>query len=126
MDVRERLVELVGQVQDCGCDVTNVVEMNYVENITLVDHLIAHGVTMKEPQKPLTAEEAKDFVLWDRNKPPLLWIEYKTNKEKNRYMYIETVNEVYQLLRILSSYGNNVRCWIERPTDEEMEAAEWE
>lgn len=42
--MREKLIELVGQVQDCGCDVTDVVEMNYVENITLVDHLIANGV----------------------------------------------------------------------------------
>lgn len=48
--MREKLIELVGQVQDCGCDVTDVVEMNYVENITLVDHLIANGVTIQ----PLT------------------------------------------------------------------------
>ena len=47
-DLKEKLVELVGQVQDCGCDVTDVVEMNYVENITLVDHLIANGVTIQE------------------------------------------------------------------------------
>lgn len=46
--MREKLIELVGQVQDCGCDVTDVVEMNYVENITLVDHLIANGVTVQE------------------------------------------------------------------------------
>lgn len=48
MDVREKLVELIGQVQDCGCDVTDVVEMNYVENITLADHLIANGVTVQK------------------------------------------------------------------------------
>lgn len=45
---REKLIELVGQVQDCGCDVTDVVEMNYVENSVLVDHLIANGVTVRE------------------------------------------------------------------------------
>lgn len=45
--MREKLIELVGQVQDCGCDVTDVVAMNYVENITLVDHLIANGVTIQ-------------------------------------------------------------------------------
>ena len=44
--MREKLIELVGQVQDCGCDVTDVVEMNYVENNVLVDHLIANGVTL--------------------------------------------------------------------------------
>ena len=48
MDMKEKLVELVGQVQDCGCDVTDVVQMNYVENTTLVDHLIANGVTVQE------------------------------------------------------------------------------
>lgn len=48
MTDREKLIELVGQVQDCGCDVTDVVEMNYVENSVLVDHLIANGVTMRE------------------------------------------------------------------------------
>lgn len=48
MDMKEKLVELVGQVQDCGCDVTDVVQMNYVENTTLVDHLIAHVVTVQE------------------------------------------------------------------------------
>ena len=46
MGMREKLIELVGQVQDCGCDVTDVVEMNYVENNVLVDYLIANGVTI--------------------------------------------------------------------------------
>lgn len=45
--MREKLIELIGQAQDCGCDVTDVVEMNYVENETLVDHLIANGVTIQ-------------------------------------------------------------------------------
>lgn len=48
MTVKEKLLELVGRVQDCGCDVSDVVEMNYVENAVLVDYLIANGVTVKE------------------------------------------------------------------------------
>lgn len=124
MDVREKLVKWLCEAMILFDKRKDEKGINPFE--VFADQLIAHGVTVKEPQKPLTAEEAKDFVLWDRNKPPLLWIEYKTNKEKNRYMYIETVNEVYRLLQILSSYGNNVRCWIEKPTDEEMETAEWE
>lgn len=118
----EKLVKLINHVSEGH--VINLMQPGGAEE--LADYLIANGVTVKEPRKPLTAEEAKDFVLWDTNKPPLLWIEYKTNKEKNRYMYIETVNELYQLLQILSFYGNNVRCWIEKPTDEEMETAKWE
>lgn len=48
---REKLIELVGQVQDCGCDVTDVVEMNYVANNVLVDYLIANGVTVQKEGK---------------------------------------------------------------------------
>lgn len=48
MSVKEQLLNLVGQVQDCGCDVTDVVKMNYVENDVLVDHLIANGVTLTD------------------------------------------------------------------------------
>ena len=40
----EKLMVLIGQVQDCGCDVTDVVKMKYVENNTLVDHLINNDV----------------------------------------------------------------------------------
>ena len=42
----EKLLELISQVQDCGADVTDVVEMIWVENQTLVDHLIANGVVI--------------------------------------------------------------------------------
>lgn len=91
----------------------------------IADQLIANGVTVKEPQKPMTAEEAKSLVLWDTDKPHILWIEHKTNKERNRYVYVTTVGELYQLSQLLSSYGNNVRCWAEKPTDEERQAAEW-
>ena len=46
--MREKLIELIGQVQDCGCDVTDVVEMNYVDNNVLATHIIANGVTIQE------------------------------------------------------------------------------
>lgn len=42
----EKLLELISQVQDCGADVTDVVEMIWVENQTLVDHLISNGVVI--------------------------------------------------------------------------------
>ena len=56
-NTREKLIELVAQVQDCGCDVTDVVEMNYVENDVLVDHLIANGVTI-----PVRCKECKHMI----------------------------------------------------------------
>lgn len=42
----EKLLELIAQVQDCGADVTDVVKMIWVENQTVVDHLIANGVVI--------------------------------------------------------------------------------
>ena len=56
--MREKLIELIGQAQDCGCDVTDVVEMNYVENDALADHLIANGVTI-----PVRCKECKHCAL---------------------------------------------------------------
>ena len=44
--MREKLRTLIGQVQDCGCDVTDVVELNHVENDVLVDWLIQNGVVI--------------------------------------------------------------------------------
>lgn len=129
MTDREKLISLLEKINSTAyikIPTESGFSMSKYGEEYIADYLIAHGVMVREPQKPLTAEEAKDFMLWAKNRPPLLWIEYKTNKEKNRYMYIETVNELYQFLQILSSYGNNVRCWIEKPTDEEMETAEWE
>lgn len=46
-EIREQLVELISEAQDCGCDVTDVVDMIYVENEVLADHLLAHGVTFQ-------------------------------------------------------------------------------
>ena len=42
---RERLFQLIGEVQDGGYDVSDVVELNYTTNDQLIDHLIANGVT---------------------------------------------------------------------------------
>ena len=60
-NTREKLVELVGQVQDCGCDVTDVVEMNYVENNVLIDHLIANGVTIPVRCKDCIYRHCSEF-----------------------------------------------------------------
>ena len=121
MTDREKLVEILLEVSK---NIMSFPSEGFNEH--LADYLIAHGVTVREMQKPLTAEEAKSLVLWDTDKPPLLWIEYKTNKERNRYVYVATVGELYQLSQLLSSYGNNVRCWAKKPTEEERKAAEWE
>ena len=64
---REKLSYLIAQVQDCGCDVTDVVEMIYVENDVLVDHLIANGVTIQRwiPVTELPMDKSGHYLTCD-------------------------------------------------------------
>ena len=52
MDVKKKLVELIGKVQDEGVDYAECFgdgdRPAYVENDVLADHLIANGVTVQE------------------------------------------------------------------------------
>lgn len=60
MTDKEKLFELIGQVQDCGCDVTDVVKMTYVENNVLIDHLIKNGVTIQKRGRWIPASDVGD------------------------------------------------------------------
>ena len=95
----------------------------------IADQLIAHGVTVKEMQKPLKLEEASGT-----NEP--VWMEYITG----RVFVCDLVaspgwNGIYDAYIIGATepkplpemyYGKSWRCWAEKPTDEERMAAEWE
>lgn len=64
MSDRERLLVLVGQVQDGGYDVTDVVEVSYIKNESLVDFLISSGVRVKENERwiPVAEKLPEDFL----------------------------------------------------------------
>ena len=61
MDVRERLVKLINHVSEGH--VVNLMQPGGAEE--LADYLIANGVTVREPQKPLTVEAMKE--LWGKS-----------------------------------------------------------
>jgi hypothetical protein len=102
------------------------------------DHLIAHGVTVRDPQKPLTVEE----VLISRYQIPC-WIERNENgcvsivadvldrSDYDRFFGQVDANMMRQGLvdhmtrYRAESYGKTWRCWAEKPTYEERKAAEW-
>ena len=46
--MKEKLVELISRVQDCGCDFTDVVQTIYINNDELADYLISQGVIIQE------------------------------------------------------------------------------
>ena len=99
------------------------------EMLQLADHLIAHGVMVKGPQKPLTVEEATGTL-------DIVWFEQKhgyATHPCDAVIAIDCVNVSmatigYSLrtLRPIKDYGKTWRCWAEKPTDEERMAAEWE
>lgn len=122
----EKLVELLKEIgmleiEDC---------------LYTAEHLIAHGVTVREMQKPMDlvdAIEADDPV----------WIEYLLTFIDMEVIKIypidyfgrrffvdgilrgERINKKSILLQ-KDDYGKTWRCWAEKPTEKEREAAEWE
>ena len=93
----------------------------------LADHLLSHGVTVKEPNKVLTLEE----VLQAIKDCKTLWIEDEEDPTNTgidpgcdnvRYWLNKTAIKD----EIRACYGKTWRCWAEKPTEEERKAAEWE
>ena len=128
MTDREKLVDLL---EDATKETVDGIRLRYkFETVEqLADYLIAHGVTVKEQQKPLKVEEASGT-----NEP--VWMEYITG----RVFVCDLVaspgwNGIYDAYIIGDTepkplpekyYGKSWRCWAENPTEEERKAAEWE
>lgn len=95
----------------------------------MVDYLIANGVTVKEPQKPIKFNE---MLLSD-----YCWIEHKyTNSSTiepaeiicrtSGDCRIDFIGHVSPIVHKKEYYGKTWRCWAEKPTVEERENAKWE
>lgn len=126
MTDQEKLVELITEAG-----------IKYATIEGLADHLIAHGVMVKELQKPLTVEEIErmaaereghDWPLDDV--PPILCAEMKNG----RTFWINwgtavdalVLIEAYEKLRYKAGYNKQWRLWLRKPTEEERKDAEWE
>lgn len=120
MTDREKLVELIDEI----------IELYPSELEKLADHLTAHGVTVRQMQKPILETELMVYLhspVWfeefgrDVEEIPLLLdglgIYYAEFKEYGR---------TERLDRRLDDYNYQWRCWAEKPTEEERKAAEWE
>lgn len=126
IDMEDKLVELLKEI--------GILEIEDI--LYTAEYLISHGVTVKEPQKPLTVEELRKMVgspVWveviDHNvfADPMddfdgwglvrtswvrLWDEKRADLVKVDYDF--------------EDYLKEWRCWAEKPTEEERKAAEWE
>lgn len=129
MTDREKLLRLIDEVaegmliQRCGELVCTINSDN------IADHLLAHGVTVKEPQKPCKFEE---ISLCD-----YCWIEHKyeiyTTVEvacvlckTSEYCGIDFVGLGSPITHRKELYNKTWRCWTEKPTVEERNDAKWE
>lgn len=114
MTDREKLVELLSDVQAGGVALDyEALKANAAQNEEVADYLLAHGVTVREMQRPLTVNE----TFGSRWSEPNLWIEMR-EKETLFLMNGDSFTN--------ASYGKTWRCWAEKPTDEERRAAGWE
>lgn len=89
-----------------------------------------------EPKnRVLTLEELKAYCTEGADAAPL-WYEDKDNGDVSRWMVIDLLELAFgstaTVKRLLNSqffepaYGENWRCWLRKPTKEEMEGTPWE
>lgn len=92
------------------------------------DHLIANGVTVREPNRPLKLHEVRKHFRQEDSS--VLWIEDKQESSNNGW---DKNDAVFYWLNVSAcrrymtdEYGKTWRCWAEKPAEEERTAAEWE
>lgn len=126
----EKLMRLIDEVADIT-PVSHAGQISYyLDSKKIADHLLAHGVTVKEPQKPIAETNLGKYLdspVWfeefgrDVAYLPLLLdgigIYYAEFKEFGKSEWLD---------RRIDDYNYQWRCWAEKPTEEERRAAEWE
>ena len=127
MTDREKLIDLLMDFRIVETRGKHVDRRGAMEQCA--DHLIAHGVTVREPQKPLTVEELIKL-------PEVVYIECSFFEELHaalpfdlRTIEVPCVGlqfDSYFEHFLLDKYGKTWRCWAEKPMSEERKAAEWE
>lgn len=102
--------------------------LEYEDAERIAKYLLAHGVTVREPNRPLKLHEViKHFRQED---PSVLWLEdkresYNDGWDKNDAVYYRLNVSAYRR-DMADTYGKTWRCWAEKPTEEERKAAPWE
>lgn len=127
MDDREKLVEILLEVSK---NIMSFPSEGFNEH--LADYLIAHGVTVREKQKPLTVEETlKKRVVYLEFKHLLLQEPVVMFRAWNEWEDAEIIHydrfgcQYSNIDCPESDYGKTWRCWAEKPSEEERAAAEW-
>ena len=120
MDNEEKLINLIWS--------TGMLEMEDAQYVA--EYLISNGVTVREPQKPLTEEELY------KKQGEIVYLEYAYNKLEEHPVLLTYFGEFYAEFdkfglnygfdKPLGTYGFDWRCWAEKPTEEERKATGWD
>lgn len=125
MTDREKLVEIVcNAIQEVDC-ISHCNHPPCYKVHHVVDELIAHGVTVREMQKPLTVEELQeDTVCWyEERNDNIVPVEIV---RCTSFIGMYFIGWDVRIEEKKWEYGKTWRCWAEKPTEEERKAAEWE
>ena len=133
MTDREKLLRLIDEVAEETIIRRGGEWVSVVNSEEIADHLISNGVTVKEPQKPLTLEqtlekrvvylEFKHLLLQE----PVVMFRAWNEWEDAEIIHYDRIGCQYSNIDCEENdYGKTWRCWAEKPTEEEREAAEWE
>ena len=133
MTDREKLIDLLethcAVIGDENCKATNGEKCSTKDCANcLADHLIAHGVTVREKQKPLTLEELKrieEQPVWCETEATRTPCVVKCSLIDKEDAIFYALGSEYPILFSVETYGQIWRCWAEKPTEEERKAAEW-
>ena len=123
MTDREKLVRLIDESAYIKMAFPEGQISYYLDSEKIADHLLAHGVTVKEPQKPLTVGETIAAINRVGDK---LYIEDKEYPHNTGYDEFGVVRLWTSNPKNREEYGKKWRCWAENPTEEERKAAEWD
>lgn len=125
----EKLMRLIDEAADITL-VSHVGQISYfLDSKKIADHLLAHGVTVREMQKPMKVEEAagtNDPVWYEYYRHPIVIPADVVYSHSAPFLEIHKLGAISVMSMREDSYGKTWRCWEEKPTDEERKAAEWE
>lgn len=86
----------------------------------------------QEPNDYLVRAEVLDRCKQGAEARPL-WVEFRRNDQQARWMVVDTPPTVFgtdtvknYFANMCEQYGIHWRCWLRKPTQEEMEAVPWE
>lgn len=97
-------------------------------NEKIIERLQAAAMRRAEPKnRVLTLEELKNHAgfLWNENRYDSFESEGEPAYAENDFLYVGDGN-VDLKLNISKIYGRHWRCWLRKPTKEEMEGTPWE